>query len=142
VEEEVKYSNEQIRAAILRAATAVEFDRANYRFREIKVGDCGTPMCMWGWIGRELGMENETFVFSVAKAMGLSERHLYNLVDFSNGGDIHNPETAANAMRKLANLYFPAPPVVLPAVPEKPAFNSAYLAFRSSLLRIPVESVS
>jgi hypothetical protein len=115
----MKFTNEQIHHAIKRAATCVEFG-GNYNFMSLDVEDhCGSPMCMWGWIGAELGFPVGTSIGRVADAVSRRDTDLYRC----NDGHHWNPIYAADAMRKFADTSFPiavpviAPPPIRPADP-------------------------
>jgi hypothetical protein len=97
------FTHEQIRAAILRAATCVEF--TNYNFFSSKVGECGSPMCMWGWIGSELGIPKGASISHVFEPLGLTDRSLYDMAR----GCVSDQVAASNGMRAFADKYFPAP---------------------------------
>jgi hypothetical protein len=98
----VTFTHEQIRAAILRAATCVEF--TNYNFFSSKVGECGSPMCMWGWIGSELGIPKGASISHVFEPLGLTDRSLYDMAR----GCVSDQVAASNGMRAFADKYFPA----------------------------------
>lgn len=130
----MSYTNNEIRAAILRAADRVQNEPGCYDFGEIHVPVCGTRGCMWGWIGFELGMEAGTNNLSVSDALGYGESntisgtgtdHLYQFCK-SLGGRPHQNALAVPAVLRLyADKYFPAD--------DKPALEPAYLAFRAAL---------
>lgn len=110
----MKYTNEQIRGAILRAATRVETNMQCYDFYRTRVPDCETPGCLWGWIGFELGFKAKTRIGEVCEAMGMNENHLYsechplyNLGLVKGYDRAQCTVKAVEGMRKFADKYYP-----------------------------------
>lgn len=110
------YTKAQVRAAILRAADRVEREPSCYRFNGTTVPPgCGTPSCMLGWIGFELGIPAGELVHRLAEFLHTGNMphtwdlsyacNLYNSCEF---GYVHNPAIAAAGMRAYADRYFPA----------------------------------
>jgi hypothetical protein len=131
----VKYTNEQIRAAFLRAADRIERNPKLYDFGKMSSpddeGGCG---CMWGHVGLGLGMTS-TLNVDIATACGMvppgpSRMATGVLYDFASGEAITSAIEAAKCLRAFADHKFPA---------SVPKLEPSYLAFRSKLLR---ESVS
>lgn len=102
----------EIRRAILAAAARIEREPSCYSFGALGVPACGTVGCMWGWIGFELGVAQDRCNIAVAKHIGVdTTRHLYDfcLAQDHRGYFQRDPAAAANALRKYADRYFPAP---------------------------------
>jgi hypothetical protein len=146
----VSYTNEQIRAAFLRAADRIEGTPSSYDFGKVYTprgdGGCGTPHCMFGWFGHELGSD-ETISHAVAAiAHGSDPAVWWRTADADKfytwcakrdaemgrraGAYQRDALAAADCMRAFADHKFPA---------SAPKLEPSYLAFRSKLLR---ESVS
>lgn len=67
----------EIRQALLKAADSIE-NSGMYDFMESTVShDCGTPMCMIGWIGFHLGGLAGKNIEDVCEACGFEEDELY-----------------------------------------------------------------
>lgn len=97
-----------IRQAILKAADSIEQMPRSYDFWSGYVHGCGTPMCMFGWIGHHLGMEHGTTNWRVAETIGLaSTGDLYRWTR-DRGFDHGYPKGAANGLRAFADARFPA----------------------------------
>lgn len=119
----MKYTNEQIRGAILRAADRIEREPSCYRFQSIGIPDCGTSGCMWGWIAFEMGNINDWDIGPTCETVtgkSLFEGAQEHLYAFSKTVSEHlnyqdKPLVAAACLRAYADKYFP---VVSPIVPE------------------------
>lgn len=123
-----RYTNEQIRAAILKTAALFETRPELYNFNEIKVPDCGSPGCMLGWIGVHLGIPAGTIVHvDVCQAIGIKSRDLYNhCASWREVAGYTTPYTedaaiAAGALRAFANKY------------SSKQLDPSYVKFRASL---------
>lgn len=127
------YTNAQIREAILRAADHIEQNPWLYNYAYTRTPDCGTPACMWGWIGFFLGYAKGESIGFIARQIvpssvtrdGVETTHLYEFrksigIEY----DSATVDDAVAALRSYADKFWPA---------EKPAFNSAYLAFKRAL---------
>lgn len=116
-------TNQEIRSAILRAADRIEREPQRYDFSRIdtpdKDGDCGTPYCMWGWVGFELGMHGVT-IDRVADAVGYNMRDLYACCAVGHTAD---PGIAASGLRAFADLHWP----------QTKQLDPAFLRLRASL---------
>lgn len=115
----MKFTTQEIRGAILRAADRIERNPEFYDFRKTQQPtDCGTPACMFGWIAFELGSPLEMhghrmlvhrfaqFIRTggVSADWGYHFRELYDMCD----GDHNDAKVAVAAMRAYADKYFPA----------------------------------
>jgi hypothetical protein len=137
-----QYTNEQIRAAFLRAADRIE-GGAPYNYIHGYIDPYGNNPagcrggCMLHYVGLELKMRHVTSM-DIAAAIGLSDPRgkLYSDAPMYAFGDAMNEpfrdeaDAAVRVMRAFADHKFPA------SVPKP---EPSYLAFRSKLLR---ESVS
>lgn len=123
------FTKAEIRGAILRAADRIEALPSSYRFMALGLPDgdgCGTPHCMIGWIGHELGMTG--YVFNVTAKTDISELQLYSSCQV---GYTKEASKAVARMRAYADRYFPAEV----AEPSTPALEPSYLTFRQRFER-------
>lgn len=124
----MKYSNAQIRGAILRAADRIERDPDSYYFGNPHCG--ARTNCAYAKIGEELGYTSgaREVVNFLASMLGL-EYHglftgtLYDLLSTHGSDWAVNGLTVVPAIRAIANRYFPA---------EK-ANDPAFVKFMQSL---------
>ena len=101
--------------AINLAADRIEGDPKSYAFGCLFVPCEGEPGCMWGHIGRALGMDDDTGNLDVAQVCGAwSTMRLYDFAQRRFPGYVSNPILAAQAMRAYANEYH-APRDLIPA---------------------------
>jgi hypothetical protein len=105
-----QFTNNQIRAAILRAAdniaSGAPYDFNGHGVTGVGILFRGCAPCMWGHIGRELGLVAQTNL-DIANAIGMRETSdLYQLRPAN--GSHHNPADAATMLRAYADKYFPA----------------------------------
>lgn len=97
-----------IRQAILKAADSIE-RLEPYDFWARYVNKCGTPMCLFGWIGHHLGMEVGTCNAEVASAIGARGTiELYTFMLREAPEYMHDPIAAAKGLRLYADKYYPA----------------------------------
>ena len=97
------------------AADRIERDPASYAFGCLFVPCDGEPGCMWGHIGRVLGMDDDTGNLEVAEACGaFSTARLYDFAHRHFPGYTLDPILAAKALRAYAN-EFHAPRDLIPA---------------------------
>ena len=102
--------------AIMRAADHIERNPESYAFCCLFVPCDGELGCMWGHVGRALGMNNDTGNMEVANACGTSTMRLYSFAEKSFPGYTSNPILAAKALRAYANKYHaPAKRDLIPA---------------------------
>jgi hypothetical protein len=143
----MKYTNEQIRGAILRAADRIERDPGSMNHGYCKVGDVGGIGfgCVWAHIGDGLGMSREDTAMRVAEACGIDMPQIcadnalfsicrqlfveskHNTVHYNvnNTPDIWSqfPDVAVAGLRAFADKHFPT-------VREK--HDPAFLRFKQS----------
>ncbi len=108
-----KYTTQQIRAAIYRAAANIE-GGARYDFfghgpegKNYEGVVCGP--CMWGHIGLELNLPMDATNLAIAFAIGInSTERLYEMHKF---GDGWTAKSAVTNLRAFADEYFPGEPV-------------------------------
>lgn len=124
----MSYTNEQIRAAILKTAALFETRPELYNFNKITVPGCGSPGCMLGWIGVHLGIPAGSSVdFDVCQAIGINSQELYNHCaswrDASGCTTRYTEDAAvaAGALRAFANKY------------SSKQLDPSYVKFRASL---------
>ena len=98
-----------IRTAILKAADSIEQNPKLYEFDSRTVPPCGSPGCLFGWIGFHMGLKVDTLNWTVAEAMGLTGTpSLYAFMNNVVGLDyVFNAATAAKGLRLYANKYRP-----------------------------------
>lgn len=103
-----------IRQAILKAADQIERDPGSYRWWTFDQQPCGTPMCMFGWIGHFMGMPVGVWNTDVAKQIGL--RFTDELYEFVTGPSpdrdwrkVMKTDVVAASMRRFADARYPAP---------------------------------
>jgi hypothetical protein len=124
------YSKAEIRSAILRAASKIE-NGAPYDFggQGVTGNGHGTKACgpcMWGHIGRELGLDAQSNGAISHAVSGQETYELYAIhVTRTHGNTLRDPKVAAKVLRAYADKYFPAE--------KRAALDKAYLAFRASL---------
>lgn len=98
----------RIRQAFLDAADWIEKNPHLYDFnKDYAPDDCGTPACMWGWVGYFLGMQGE-HNHDIAWATGANETdrlYRYNVVVASRAASDAND--AASLLRQYADHYHP-----------------------------------
>lgn len=134
---QTKYTNDQIRSAILRAADRIEREPGCYSFGNVYApvqgGGCGTEFCMLGWIGHELGSAQKLSHYVAAEILGMDVKRDYNIAankiyDFIRASGFvdfqRSAKHAADGMRSVADKFFPAS--------STPDLDSAYLAFRAA----------
>lgn len=68
----------QIRGAFLRAADYIEQNPTHYEYTRIQTPSYDELACMWGHVGRELGLRKGTFIHQVAYSCGTYENDLYS----------------------------------------------------------------
>ena len=101
--------------AINLAADRIEGNPESYAFGCLFVPCDGEPGCMWGHIGRALGMDEDTGNMEVAEACGtFSTMSLYAFAEKLFPGYTSNPTLAAKALRAYAT-EFHAPRDLIPA---------------------------
>lgn len=66
----MKITPQQARAAFYQAAANIEARPELYGFKEILVGDGDCPACMWGHVGRALGISGNSIICDVALELG------------------------------------------------------------------------
>lgn len=97
-----------IRQAFLKAADTIEAEHSCYQFYATDVEQCGTPMCMWGWVGYHLGMIGKD-VWYVANSIGKECSSLYTLGFESKFKNFEtSAASAAGLLRLYADKHFPA----------------------------------
>ena len=108
-----------IRQAILKAADSVEHS-GNYEFMCVTIHDCGTPMCMLGWIGHHLGLRGG--ISNAVNAIGLKDEmefYLFLRAQGINDSAFHSkPSEAARGMRLFADAHFPEPSASRALIPK------------------------
>src|SRR5262245_28969527 len=109
----MKYTNAEIRAAILRAADSIESDRGLWDYRTTRIGDCGTPMCAAGWIAFHLGIEHSiSGVGNACRSFVVPGVNAYlvfeDQMDSVNIRWRKSANDAVSALRAYADKYFPA----------------------------------
>jgi hypothetical protein len=116
-----------IRQAILKAADHIEKTPGAYQFTNNDKPDCGTPGCMFGWVGVFAGIEcgnNLAYVSEVEQALGYRVTGLAKLADEHGiSGYTTCPKTAAQLLRLFAGKYHPtrdAIPANIRAIFEQP----------------------
>jgi hypothetical protein len=122
------YTNEQIRAAFLRAADRIERAPGSYDFSNVFTprgdGGCDSPHCMFGWLGHELGADETSSHAVAAIAYGNDATHWWRTADAEAfyrwcmerdkqagrrvGAYQNDASAAADCMRAFANLKWPA----------------------------------
>ena len=109
-------SNAQARDAFYRAADVIDGDPDSYNFFNVEVGDDGCPACMWGHVGRVLGLRAEFGVRGVAHVFGMNTDSLYAYSEKWNDKGFDDPSTewysrdaaqAAQRLRNFADKHFP-----------------------------------
>lgn len=106
----------QCREAFYQAAANIEARPDSYRFLKTKVGDDSCPACMWGHVGRALGLKPETPSWdeygSVAEILGF---HAFDINMPSTPSyfetryaDEDNAVHAARRLRAFADHHWPA----------------------------------
>lgn len=116
-----------IRDAILAAADHIERNPAAYRFTATDTGDGNCPACMWGHIGRMLGMPNFTQNWDVGERVfgrkfpmtDNPTRRLYETKQNPGERPTMNAGDAAALMRRFADEHFPA----TKAITREPTVN-------------------
>jgi len=98
--------------AIMKAANQIEKHPETYSFSSSEGADCGTPGCMWGWVGFFLGIEKcDSYMAKVSDVVG----HGWE-VPFHLGADVGllaglSAEDAAKCLRLYAEKYHAKPKV-------------------------------
>ncbi len=117
----MKYSNAQIREAILKAADRIERNPDGYNFYSNGKPDCGSPGCMMGWIGFELGFDAHPYacyVTPLRDALGFDYSDIGDMIRAAKATMPHNEwhrlmnyqeraTEAAEVMRLYADHRFP-----------------------------------
>lgn len=100
-----------IRQALLDAADQIEREPKTYNYDSVEKPQCKTPACMWGWVGKFLGIKTDVgsgYLYAVSEAVG------FDYVDVADYGDSlgldarGNAPDAAKALRLFADRHFPA----------------------------------
>jgi len=103
----MNYTAQQKREIFYQAAANIEARPDLYNFFETKVGDPGCPACMWGHVGRVMGLPHYMINTEVAeKACADGTACLY--LERHNHEDPNIPAHAAAVLRRFADKYWPA----------------------------------
>jgi len=104
----MKYTPAQCRAAFYQAAAYIEANPDMYDFARVNVGN-NCPACMWGHVGRALGLPANTFISKVTAAAGFETRDLYNYkTDEAGDFFISCAQSAVLRLRAFADFHWPA----------------------------------
>lgn len=94
--------------AALKAAERIERHSDEYLFASSDAPQCGSPACMWGWLGHFAGIPEDPnygiYTTVVTRAIGLDWMDATDLADRA-GEDFTVPEGAAAALRLFAKKY-------------------------------------
>lgn len=146
---EQMFTNEQIRSAILRAADRIERDPSSYSFGAcLTAGDCGTPLCMIGWIAHEIGFTKTIVVSQFMELMrtgvdpgvnwtGRYADELYRMIDARDAGGASVGKCVAG-MRAYADKFYPAESKAVNTYISQPLVAWSECAWRPSVVSAPV----
>lgn len=133
----MEYTRAQVYTAIHRAADHIEANPRKYLFSASYVGGRGCPACMWGWIGRMLGMDAGVCNGGVAEAVGISATlELYRMPQLT---VITSAACASSAMRAFAGKHF-APKEDKPE-PSPMSFSQIMDGLRSGTLEAERDTI-
>lgn len=115
----MKITPQQARAAFYQAAANIEARPELYEFFQVFVGGPDCPACMWGHVGRVLGMESDANNGEVARDLGFLDPE-YDVIGDTNvlyragfnhpdSSDFYgDPLQAAARLRAFADHRWPA----------------------------------
>lgn len=122
----MKYTDSEIRAALLKAADQIEQNPESYNFKtNDKPDGCGSPGCILGWVGAFLGIESDpefpgAYASDVVDAVGFSWTDISETVapaalhpsEKIHGIYTNSPISAAVMVREFADIRFPVKDVI------------------------------
>jgi len=131
----MKFTPQQCREAFYQAAANIEARPDLYDFQECRVGAPGCSACMWGHVGRVLGMDKNTYVGAgpladpqdVAPSLGFHHNDLtlgFPVTSQHLNYAIH-AEDAAGRLREFADYHWPQESTE----PVHPDFRECGLSF-------------
>lgn len=112
-------NNAEKRAAFYQAAANIEARPDLYDFDRGMVGEEDCPACMWGHVGRCLGLGDRQININVARALGFNKTSVLYYHDLTS--DLDQPLIAAKILRAFADKHFP--------INQNPAHEPAGVSF-------------
>jgi len=105
-----------IRQAILAAATSIEKNPDMFTFMSVDIPGCGSPGCALGWVAYHMGMTNSEygvgFIGVVSNRIALGEENFYDRMNEFGREWKYSAPHCAKALRLYADKHHPQ------AIPE------------------------